>query len=128
MEVPYFTYDTTLTELDPTTSSYYVKVSSTDYCNKPFETSEHRSIHLTGEKIQTGIDFTKIEWNNYEGWTSGIAGYELYTTPNDNPLNTTAEDEQLPFSTVTELTYTNELEYKVCYRIKGEELAGNEEG
>ncbi|MEN8224187.1 MAG: gliding motility-associated C-terminal domain-containing protein [Bacteroidota bacterium] len=63
--------------------SYYYQSSLVDSCgNEVLFTNPVRTILLQGEK--SGNQMNSLSWNAFEGWPSGIAGYEIYRSIDEN--------------------------------------------
>ena len=78
-----YLYDDETAEVN--SQSYYYRTELIDSCgNEVLPSVLMRTILLEGEK--TNPQQTILRWNAFEGWPSGIAGYEIYRALNDgNP-------------------------------------------
>jgi len=87
---------------DVSSQSYYYRSSLIDSCgNEVLQTNLMRTILLQGEK--TDVQKNHLNWNAFEGWPAGVAGYEVYRAVNDGSFELIGSTDE------TKLTFEDEI-------------------
>jgi len=98
--------------------SYYYRSELTDSCgNEVLPSNLMRTILLSGTKSSSMRN--ELQWNAFEGWPSGVSGYEVFRALNeDGPLELIAQTAAAELSFEDDISDVSDGLSRLRYRVR----------